>query len=147
VRARGEEERASRAGEPPVAEGEAPQAVDRDRLAVAASQRAVVRPATVVLAVRVHATVAEVADEEIAAVTAEAARSEGESPRRIQRPHAVDACEELPAQVELVDVAAGRSIVAVDGRAPDEADEDAAAERADAVRRVPVRDPSVDECT
>src|SRR5205814_5280784 len=87
-----------------------------DLIAVAPLQGTRVGPASVVLAVGVDAPVAEVADQQLAAVVPESARRERESPRRVQRPPAADPCDELPAQVELVDVAARRSVVAVDRR-------------------------------
>ena len=53
--------------------------------------------------------------------------------------------EQFPVAVELVDVAAGRRVVAVHRRAIDVRDEDMAADRLDAERRVPGGNRPVDE--
>src|SRR5207248_1386973 len=87
VGARSEEERARRAGETAVAEGDAPEAVDGDWPPVRAAKHAVVGPTVGGATERIDPTVAEVADEQIAAEPAEAFRRERHPPRRVQRPH------------------------------------------------------------
>src|SRR5437879_8596380 len=95
--------------------------------------------------VSVDPPVAEVADEEVAAEAPEAARREGDAPRRVQRPLVGDAGQQPAAEIELIDIPAGRSVVAVDGRAPDEGYEQMPGDRPDAEGCVPLRDPAVDE--
>ena len=96
---------------------------------------------------RVHVSVAEVADEQVAAECAEAGRGERHPPRRVQRSHPRDARDEPAAEVELVDEAAGRAVVAGRRRPPDVAHEHAPPDRPDAERRVPRGDRAVDERT
>ena len=102
-------------------------------------------PLPVGLAERVDPSVAEVGDEQVAAEAAERARRERDSPRLVQARRAADLRDELPVEVELVDVAAGRRVVPVHRRAPHVRHEDVPTDRVDAERRVPGRNAAVDE--
>src|SRR5439155_27240756 len=88
---------------------------------------------------------AEVRDEQVAAVPAEAARREGEPPRLVELVRATDTGDEPAVEVELVDVATGGGVVAVHRCAPCIAHEDATAERGDPEGRVPGRNRWIDE--
>ena len=96
------------------------------------------------LAEDVHMAVAEVPDEQAAAERPNE-RGASTTPHGAFRAPSRDARDEPPVAVELVDVAAGRRVVAVDRRALDVGHEHLVAERADAERRVPLRDRRVDE--
>src|SRR4030095_6500099 len=105
VGAGGEEQRVGRAGVATVAEADAPQAVDFDRLMVSALHNAVLFPAVLALVERVDPAVAEVADQQIAAELAEVRRRHGKAPRGIQPAPRGDAAVEGPVSAEPVYVA------------------------------------------
>ena len=108
-------------------------------------KRAVVRPAAAGAPKRIHMSVTEVRHEKVATVPAERRRREREPPRLVEHAHPPDPRDEVAGQVELVDVTAGRIVVAVDGRAADVRDEQVAAEQLDVVGREPRRDRRVAE--
>src|SRR3954471_5736948 len=88
MRARCEVERFPGPGRPPVAELDAPEAVDHDHLAIRPPQRAEIRPPVPVhLAVDADAAVAEVADEQIASELPEGRRCDRDVDRLVQRAH------------------------------------------------------------
>src|SRR5215467_4292827 len=82
IRSGGEEELACLGGVP-VAEHEAPEPIDDDRLAVRLPQLAQVRAGG--WTVGVDVSIPEVADEQIPAEPAETGRRQGQAPRRIER--------------------------------------------------------------
>ena len=129
VRPGGEEQRVRRAGEAVVAECERPEPADRDRPMLRFCRSPSNTQPSLRPAVRADHAVAEVADQQVAAVAAERLRRTHEPPRLVQ-PRAREARDELPVRCELVDVAAGRRVVAVHGSAPRVRDEDVAADRA-----------------
>src|SRR5207237_1250516 len=90
-----------------------PHAVQDERLAVRALEGAVVLPHGTVTLERVDVTVAEARHEQVAAVAAEGLRCERETPRLVE-PGRRDACDEVPLEIELVDVTATRRVVPVD---------------------------------
>src|SRR5207247_8535605 len=81
-----------------------PQAVDAQHLMVACPELADELESPVHLRFEsADFTVAEVANEQIAAEASEACRSDGDPPRRVQLPVRRDAAEEGPARTEPVD--------------------------------------------
>ena len=95
--------------------------------------------------VGVDPAAAEVRDEEIAAEAAESGRRERNAPRLVQLVGAADVGEQPSVEVELVDVAAVRRIVAVHRGTVRVGDEDPVADRLDAERCVPVGLLAIDE--
>jgi hypothetical protein len=133
VRARGIEQRRGRAAHPPGAERNAPDTVDGD------GQRAAKRPAVAIAPVRVDLAAAEIRHEEIAAETAEPARRKGDAPRLVELVGAADVRQQPAVEVELVDVAAARRVVAVHRCTERVRDEDPVPDRLDAERCEPLR--------
>src|SRR4030095_16278211 len=140
VGAGGEEQRVGRAGVATVAEADAPQAVDFDRLMVGALHNAVLFPAVLALVERVDPAVAEVADQQIAAELAEVRRRHGKAPRGIQLALRGDAAVEGPVSAEHAYVAKAfaRQLLVRLGRVLLRVrDEDLTADGLDPERRVP----------
>src|SRR5439155_20299362 len=88
-----------------VAELERPEPVDRDRLVAPGPKLAFVFEPAVLVPVRVGPSVAEIADEQIAAEASERARGPGETPRRVQQSPSCDPCLEVSGEVVGVDEA------------------------------------------
>src|SRR4051794_5710775 len=86
-----------------VAEPEPPEAVDLNRPVVVASQLSAVVAGSGIVCV--DTTIAEVADQKVAAVLAEGRRRDGQSPRRVELVGVVEAAEQMAAGVEHVDKA------------------------------------------
>src|SRR6185295_1109880 len=103
VGARGEEERFGRLMLEPVAEGEAPQTVDHERLSGSPLEFAEESPGGGI--VRADRPVAEVADQETIAENAKSGGSDREGPRRVQPVTRDDPADELAVGVEHVDEA------------------------------------------
>src|SRR5712692_2449100 len=108
-------------------------------------QLAAERPAAHVPSVDIDAAAAEVPDEDTSGEPADSARRERQTPRLVQRTHAADTRDEPAVEIELVDIAAGRGVVPVHGRARRVRDEYAPAGGLDAERRVPGRYCAIDE--
>ena len=105
VRPRCEEQRVARSGRRVVAELERPETVNRERLAVGAAQLAGVLEAAPDLPIGVDLPIAEVADEKIAAETAEARGSQRKAPGSVQLTVLGDAAEQVARRVVRVDEA------------------------------------------
>src|SRR5215218_8795543 len=131
MRAGGVEERRRAAARTAGAEGDSPDARHLDRKPVAE------RPALPVARVGVDPPRPEVRNHEVAAEATERGRSECEAPGLVELVLGTDAADQTAVEVELVDVAAARGVVAVDGCAVGVGDEDAVAEGGDAERGVP----------
>src|SRR5579863_8997698 len=105
MRARGEIERL-RAGLRAAAEGQRPEFVDGDRLAIRAFE---LIDELAARRVDIDAAVAEIADENVAAEMAEARRRHGETPRRVERTVLGKARQQIPVGVEDIDEAGTRA--------------------------------------
>ena len=115
VRACRDEQRRPRAALAAATERDPPEARDGDRQAAAVAQLAAEGPGVADARERVDPAAAEVPHEQVARVPAEARRREREAPRLVERAVAVDPRDEAPREVVLVDVAAVRRVVPVDG--------------------------------
>src|SRR5262249_17279292 len=153
ARRAGEEvEVVGRPGGGAVAERDRPETVDRDRRPVRDSQLTLVHPlAVAALLVGADAPIAEVPDQEVAAVGAEVRRRHRESPGRVQRrvrgPLRRDPSDELAVRRELVDLpeTAARDAVLLLLVLLRVGDEEVAVQRLDVERRPSRRDVLVDE--
>src|SRR5947208_3426672 len=139
MRSRRIEERRARAAHAACAERNAPDARHGER------QPSPVRPSFAARRVHVDAAAAEIRDEQVAAETAETLRCERDAPRLVELLLVPDARDQAAVEIELVDVAPGRRVVAVHRSAVSIAHEDPPADGLDSVRRVPVGDRAVDE--
>src|SRR5436190_11959816 len=133
------EERRARSGAGAVAERDPPDSRGLHR------QTPAERPAAGRSRIRVDRAGAEVGDEEVSAEAPEARGRKRDAPGLVELLALADVRDEPSVEVELVDVAAGRRIVAVHRRPPRVGDEDAVAGRLDPERRVPDGDCTVDE--
>src|SRR5882762_11664076 len=86
----------------PAAEGQGPQSVDHQWLAIGAFQFI---DETAVLVKYVDPAVAEVADEDVAAESAEGIRRTRDAPRRIERPATDQAPQQMAVGIEHIDKA------------------------------------------
>jgi hypothetical protein len=105
-----------------VAERDSPQAVDRDRSAVAGTELALVDPLAPALGIRADPSVPDVSDQEVASEDAEIGRRERETPWSIQRrillAAVYDARDELAVGRELSPVVGRALMHAVHGCTP-----------------------------
>src|ERR1700751_6071702 len=139
MRPGGEEERRRRAAHPSSAECDTPDAGGAD------GKRAVGLPAVTAARVGEQATAAEIGDDEIAAVTSEAARCQRDAPWLVERGR--NTGDQSALEVELVHIPTGRRVVSVHRRLSGVRDEDTVAERGDTERRIAGPDRRVGEAT
>src|SRR5579862_6106897 len=130
----------------PTAQSQGPQAVDHQRLAIGAVQLVDEMP---VLVEYIYSAVAEVADEDVAAEPAEGIRRTGDAPRRIERPAADQASQQMAVSIEHVDkaVALARYVVVLLRVLHRVRHEEIAIDIRYAEGRVACRDPGVLEIT
>ena len=101
VRARGEEQRIGGLAQHAVAEGEAPQAVNRQHAMIGGAEQS--SEITGIEVERADAAVAEVADQHHVAEAAEVGRRERDAPGGVERSTRREAPDEVPVRVEHAD--------------------------------------------